>query len=82
MFDTISKNEYWIKPIVIESEHHLILDGHHRFDVAKRMGLTRIPVVIVNYKDIEIWSLRSDRQRAPLDSDLQRHDSDLSSDVR
>lgn len=62
LFDTISKNEYWIKPIVIESEHHLILDGHHRFDVAKRMGLTRIPVVIVNYKDIEIWSLRSEEE--------------------
>lgn len=62
LFDTISKNEYWIKPIVIESEHHLILDGHHRFDVAKRMGLTRIPVIIVNYKDIEIWSLRSEEE--------------------
>lgn len=62
LFDTISKNEYWIKPIVIEREHHLILDGHHRFDVAKRMGLTHIPVVIVDYKDIEIWSLRPEEK--------------------
>lgn len=62
LFDTISKSDYWIKPIVIEKEHYLILDGHHRFDVAKRMGLKQIPVILVDYRDIEIWSLRPEEK--------------------
>lgn len=62
LFETISENEFWIKPIVIESEHGLILDGHHRFNVAKRMGLKKIPVIVVDYKDIEIWSLRPEEE--------------------
>lgn len=62
LFETISRSEYWIKPIVIENKHSLILDGHHRFDVAKRMGLKLIPVIIVDYQDIEIWSLRPEEK--------------------
>jgi hypothetical protein len=62
LYDTISKSEFWIKPIVIEKNHSLILDGHHRFDVAKRMGIKLVPAVIVNYSEIEIWSLRADEE--------------------
>lgn len=62
LFDSIIRNEYWIKPIIVEKDHFLILDGHHRFEVAKRMGLKQIPVIFVTYSDIEIWSLRPDEK--------------------
>ncbi len=62
LFDSIIKNDHWIKPIVVDNEHYLILDGHHRFEVAKRMGLKQIPAIFVTYSDIEIWSLRPEEK--------------------
>lgn len=56
----ISKLGRWTKPIIVEKNHKLILDGHHRFVVAKRLGLKRIPAVLVNYNQVDLWSLRED----------------------
>jgi len=53
----IIKDGYWIEAIKIE-EHGLILDGHHRFEIAKRMKLKKIPVIIFNYNTLPMWSLR------------------------
>ena len=50
----------WSKPIVVEKNHMLVLDGHHRFSFAKREGFQFIPVVLVDYQNIEIRSLRKD----------------------
>ena len=50
---------FWIKPIIIDKENHLILDGHHRFEVAKQIGLTKVPAVILDYSKVQIWSLRN-----------------------
>lgn len=49
----------WNKPIVVEKNHNLILDGHHRFNIAKEIGLTKIPAILVDYDDIEVWSLKN-----------------------
>lgn len=54
----IEHDGVWTQPVVIEEEHMLILDGHHRYQVALGMGLKRIPVVALSYDDIELWSLR------------------------
>ena len=53
------KEGVWTKPIIVDKENNLVLDGHHRFNIAKDMGLTKIPAVIVDYDKIEIWSLKS-----------------------
>ena len=45
---------------MVERTHNLILDGHHRFQVAKRLGLRTIPAVLVNYAKIDFWSLREE----------------------
>ncbi len=52
----------WEKPICIEKNHFLILDGQHRVQVAKALNLKYIPCVLFNYKDerVEVWSLRKD----------------------
>lgn len=50
----------WIKPLIVEKDHRLILDGHHRFEVAKLLGLKQVPVVIMDYSKIKIWSLRNE----------------------
>ena len=48
----------WIKPLAIEEEHNLVLDGQHRLEAALELGLRRVPVVRFAYPTVEVWSLR------------------------
>lgn len=41
----------WKTPILVETSSFSILDGHHRTEVAKLLGLTKVPVVMVDYSD-------------------------------
>lgn len=59
LFQKITKDKVWIKPIIIDDKFGLVLDGHHRFEVAKLMKLAKIPAVAVSYQDIKIWSLKA-----------------------
>lgn len=56
----ILKEGVWNQPIKISREHHLVLDGQHRFEVAMKLGLARVPCQVFDYRDVEIWSLRDD----------------------
>ena len=56
--DKILNDGVWTIPIKIESTKCLVLDGQHRMEVAKMIGLSRIPSIKYNYVDVEIWSLR------------------------
>jgi CTP:phosphocholine cytidylyltransferase-like protein len=60
--EKILKEAIWTKPIIIEKKHKLVLDGHHRFNIAKELNLSKIPVIEVDYADIEIWSLKKDQE--------------------
>ena len=50
--------EGWTKPIAIEKDNYLVMDGMHRLEVAKELNLTHIPCQLFAYKDVEVWSLR------------------------
>ena len=65
--EKILNETIWTKPIVVEKNHNLILDGHHRFNVAKELGMDKIPAILVDYDNIEIWSLKSSEK---VDKDL------------
>ena len=41
-------------PILVEREHHVILDGHHRYAALRLLGCRRIPVYLVDYASDEI----------------------------
>ncbi len=51
-----------IKPIIVDENTHVILDGHHRFTAALRLSLPKIPVIYVNYNStsisVSIWYRR------------------------
>ena len=38
------------------------MDGHHRFEVAKLLNLTFIPVELFDYSEVEVFSLRKNRK--------------------
>jgi hypothetical protein len=41
-------------PILVEREHHVILDGHHRFEALRRLGCRKAPAYVVDYYSEEI----------------------------
>lgn len=43
-----------IKPVVVDEESHVILDGHHRYAALCALGCTKIPVILVDYQDPQI----------------------------
>jgi L-serine kinase (ADP) len=52
----------WEKPICVEKNHFLVLDGQHRFEVSRLLGLNYIPCELFDYGDEELltWSLRKE----------------------
>ena len=41
--DKIVTEGIWNKPVALDTEHYLVLDGQHRLEVARALGLRRIP---------------------------------------
>ncbi|MBZ0113163.1 MAG: hypothetical protein K8J08_11920 [Thermoanaerobaculia bacterium] len=54
----ILEEELWTKPVALDTDHNLVLDGQHRMEVALSLGLSRLPAVRFNYASVEVWSLR------------------------
>jgi len=51
----LSYKEYCIIPsIICCSESNMIIDGHHRFNALKELGVNEIPVTFINYMDSSI----------------------------
>jgi len=48
----------WTKPLALDDKHNLVLDGQHRMEAAKVLGLTHVPAIQFCYADVELWSLR------------------------
>ncbi len=45
------------KPIVVDRETLIIIDGHHRVDALKRLGCKRAPCLLVRYRSPNIMVL-------------------------
>jgi hypothetical protein len=52
----------WTKPVALDETHDLVLDGQHRMETAKRLGLKWVPAVRYVYAQVELWSLRPAHQ--------------------
>ena len=62
---TMRWNAY-TKPLLVDGGTGTILDGHHRFEIAKRLGLQCLPCVVVDYLEddsiaLMLWP-NSDRE--------------------
>ncbi|UJW80187.1 hypothetical protein [Hydrogenophaga sp. SL48] len=56
--DKIVREGVWNKPVALDVSHGLVLDGQHRMEVAKALGLKRIPAIKYDYSAVKVWSLR------------------------
>lgn len=60
--DKVLEEGVWTTPIKVEKSKLLIMDGHHRFEVSKALGLSRIPVHFFSYDEVQVWSLRDNHE--------------------
>jgi L-serine kinase (ADP) len=47
----IAADGLWTQPILIERNHSVIMDGHHRRYCAQQLGLARVPCIQLSYVD-------------------------------
>ncbi|MFL2949518.1 MAG: ParB N-terminal domain-containing protein [Candidatus Poseidoniaceae archaeon] len=50
----------YTKPLIVDKVTGAILDGHHRFSIASKLGLAQIPVIAVDYLndetiEVDVW---------------------------
>ena len=50
LLESILNLGFWTIPIAVEYSTFAIMDGHHRFNAAKKIGLKRVPCVLMDYK--------------------------------
>lgn len=53
----------WTKPVALDEAHDLVLDGQHRMETAKRLGLKWVPAIRYDYAAIDVWSLRPEKHQ-------------------
>ncbi len=60
LYEKIKKEGIWNKPVCVDKKYKLIMDGQHRYEAAKLLGLKEIPVMYFNYNNpsLKIYSLR------------------------
>lgn len=65
----------YTKPLLVDGATGTILDGHHRFEIARRLGLQCLPCVVVDYLDDDSITLllwpNSDRKGITKDDVIQ-----------
>ena len=65
----------YTKPLLVDGATGTILDGHHRFEIAKRLDLQCLPCVVVDYLDDDSITLllwpNSDREGITKDDVIQ-----------
>ncbi|WP_170937321.1 MULTISPECIES: ParB N-terminal domain-containing protein [Rhodomicrobium] len=59
----------WTEPLLIERRHFIILDGHHRWEAAKRLNLATVPARMIAYGDprLSLTSWRPGERWTPRD---------------
>ena len=64
LLEKISAEGHWSEPIIIDKESHIVMDGHHRLEVAKKIGLKKIPCVLLNYgqSSVTVYKMFSDKK--------------------
>jgi L-serine kinase (ADP) len=60
--EKITREKVWTKPLYVEKNHNLVLDGQHRLQVALSLGLTQVPVQAFNYDEVKVWTLRKEEE--------------------
>ena len=61
----MKRDGVWRKPICIERENLVVMDGHHRLAAAKYMKLKYVPCQFYDYDDVELTTRREEYEITP-----------------
>lgn len=56
--DTIMREQLWRIPITLERNSLAVMDGHHRFEAARRLKLNHVPCLLLDYEQVEVIATR------------------------
>ncbi|OMH33823.1 ParB N-terminal domain-containing protein [Motiliproteus sp. MSK22-1] len=56
LVEKIRREKVWSTPVTLEKNSLAIMDGHHRAEAAKRLGLPFIPCLLLDYSQVEVQS--------------------------
>lgn len=51
---TLERDGYLASPVVVDREHRVILDGHHRWAALRALGCAKVPVYLVDYESDDV----------------------------
>jgi len=54
----IEEENIWNTPLCVDCLSGAVMDGQHRMEAAKLLKLKRVPALLLNYRDVDIWTLR------------------------
>jgi L-serine kinase (ADP) len=60
IIDSMTQNDLFTKPIIVDRMTKLIIDGHHRYNAAISIGLKRVPTFEVNYLQTRLKAFKED----------------------
>ncbi|MGU3575203.1 ParB N-terminal domain-containing protein [Brucellaceae bacterium C25G] len=49
---------FWKTPVSAHKHSLFVMDGHHRLCIAKKLKLERMPVVLLDYDDVDVCAWR------------------------
>jgi hypothetical protein len=54
------KKRGFYKPIIVDIQTNVILDGHHKWNAAKEFGISKVPTIFVDYFNdsgvqVDVW---------------------------
>lgn len=70
--DKIQKDAFWTTPLAVSEGDFLVMDGQHRMEAARILGLSKVPVVYFSYDDVSIFSLRPEKFQVSVSEIRQR----------
>jgi len=54
LIESINEKGVFYKPMLVDKKSFVILDGHHRWAGLKKMGIKKVPCILLDYFDDEI----------------------------
>lgn len=70
--EKIRTDGVWTAPLLVDSDHGLVMDGQHRMEAALMLGLKRVPIIRFSYSEVTVWSLRPEADVVTVDEIIRR----------
>lgn len=59
-FNQLVTKQYWTDPLLVHKDTKIIMDGHHRHQIAQRLNLKYIPCILTSYTNpyLKVYSYK------------------------